>query len=76
MELLADIRSHLSEIASDPAGKVLDPRLLEKFDGQVTGVQPAVPSLAMVFAALNFIILTSCRIHPRGRQRCPHSSAG
>ena len=43
MDLVADIRSHISEVASDPAGKALDPRLLEKFDGQVTGVQPAVP---------------------------------
>ncbi|KAL8884018.1 MAG: hypothetical protein Q9215_007842 [Flavoplaca cf. flavocitrina] len=36
MDLIADIRSHISEVASDPAGKALDPRLLEKFDGQVT----------------------------------------
>ncbi|KAL8990489.1 MAG: hypothetical protein Q9169_008110, partial [Polycauliona sp. 2 TL-2023] len=36
MDLLADIRSHLTEVASDPTGKALDPRLLEKFDGQVT----------------------------------------
>ncbi|KAL8895328.1 MAG: hypothetical protein Q9192_003705 [Flavoplaca navasiana] len=43
MDLVADIRSHISEVALDPAGKALDPRLLEKFDGQVTGVQPAVP---------------------------------
>ncbi|KAL8668887.1 MAG: hypothetical protein Q9168_006496 [Polycauliona sp. 1 TL-2023] len=36
MDLLASIRSHLTEVVSDPTGKALDPRLLEKFDGQVT----------------------------------------
>ncbi|KAL8749350.1 MAG: hypothetical protein Q9199_007741 [Rusavskia elegans] len=36
MNLLGEIRSHLAEVASDPAGKALDLRLLEKFDGQVT----------------------------------------
>ncbi|KAL8853683.1 MAG: hypothetical protein Q9221_001494 [Calogaya cf. arnoldii] len=36
MDLLGEIQSHLTEVASDPAGKALDPRLLEKFDGQVT----------------------------------------
>ncbi|KAL8706682.1 MAG: hypothetical protein Q9201_000316 [Fulgogasparrea decipioides] len=36
MDLLHDIQSHLAEVAADPAGKVLDGRLLEKFDGQVT----------------------------------------
>ncbi|KAL8769240.1 MAG: hypothetical protein Q9209_004741 [Squamulea sp. 1 TL-2023] len=36
MDLLSDIQSHLEEVALDPAGKPLDARLLEKFDGQVT----------------------------------------
>ena len=42
MDLLADIQSHLAEVTLDPGGKPLDARLLEKFDGQVTGVQPAM----------------------------------
>ncbi|KAL8686848.1 MAG: hypothetical protein Q9224_005321 [Gallowayella concinna] len=36
MDLLSDIQSHLVEVALDPAGKALNARLLEKFDGQVT----------------------------------------
>ncbi|KAL8944134.1 MAG: hypothetical protein Q9216_000639 [Gyalolechia sp. 2 TL-2023] len=36
MDVINEIHSHLTEVASDPAGKVLDERLLEKFDGQVT----------------------------------------
>ncbi|KAL8732292.1 MAG: hypothetical protein Q9166_002864 [cf. Caloplaca sp. 2 TL-2023] len=36
MDLLSDIQSHLVEVAVDPAGKPLDAKLLEKFDGQVT----------------------------------------
>ncbi|KAL9004703.1 MAG: hypothetical protein Q9188_002478 [Gyalolechia gomerana] len=36
MEVINEIHSHLTEVASDPAGKTLDERLLEKFDGQVT----------------------------------------
>lgn len=44
MDLLSDIQSHLVEVALDPAGKLLDPRLLEKLDGQVTGAQPAMPT--------------------------------
>lgn len=43
MDLLENIHTHLAEVAADPAGKALDERLLEKFDGQVTGVQPAMP---------------------------------
>ena len=43
MDLVENIRDHLAEVAADPAGRILDTRLLEKFDGQVTGVHPAVP---------------------------------
>ncbi|KAL9595347.1 MAG: hypothetical protein Q9219_006501 [cf. Caloplaca sp. 3 TL-2023] len=36
MELIKSIREHLAEVAAEPATKILDDRLLEKFDGQVT----------------------------------------
>ncbi|KAL8798901.1 MAG: hypothetical protein Q9182_006301 [Xanthomendoza sp. 2 TL-2023] len=36
MDLLSEIQSHLVEVTLDPAGKVLNAGLLEKFDGQVT----------------------------------------
>lgn len=43
MDLLKQISVHLAEVAADPAVKTLDERLLEKLDGQVSGVQPAMP---------------------------------
>lgn len=42
MDILQQIRAHLSEVAADPT-RMFDTRLLEKFDGQVSGVQPAMP---------------------------------
>ena len=37
MDLLQEVQSHLGDVLT--TGKSLDVRLLEKFDGQVTGVQ-------------------------------------
>ncbi|KAL8663683.1 MAG: hypothetical protein Q9202_003629 [Teloschistes flavicans] len=42
MDLLRKLQSHLGEVLANPAGISLDETLLEKFDGQVTGVQPAM----------------------------------
>ncbi|KAI4136477.1 MAG: hypothetical protein L6R39_007766, partial [Caloplaca ligustica] len=36
MEVVDQIYAHLAEVTADPAGKGLNVRLLEKFDGQVT----------------------------------------
>lgn len=36
MEVINDIRYHLAGVFIDPSGKILDEKLLEKFDGQVT----------------------------------------
>lgn len=44
MDLLGMIQSHLDEVVASPAEISLDETLLEKFDGQVTGVQPAMLS--------------------------------
>lgn len=44
MDLVRKIQSHLSEAVANPAGISLDEILLEKFDGQVTGLQPAMLS--------------------------------
>ena len=40
--LVSDIQAHLAEVST--TGKELDERLLERFDGQVSGVQPAMPT--------------------------------
>ncbi|KAL8824882.1 MAG: hypothetical protein Q9170_008010 [Blastenia crenularia] len=44
MDLVKYLCDHLVEVATDPAGTFLDRKLLEKFDGQVTGVHPVAPT--------------------------------
>ncbi|KAL8919049.1 MAG: hypothetical protein Q9208_007015 [Pyrenodesmia sp. 3 TL-2023] len=36
MDILQPVRAHLVDVAADPAANILDVRLLEKFDGQVS----------------------------------------
>ncbi len=64
MDTLQQIRAHLADVAADPAANILDARLLEKFDGQVSGVQPAMPIFVTVFAAfLSHCLLSVVRGH-------------
>lgn len=76
MDILQQIRTHLVDVAADPAAKVLDVRLLEKFDGQVSGVQPAMPCFVTVLAAFSCKCLLSVPRNHRGiRKRCSHPPA-
>lgn len=75
MEVVDEIRSHLAEVFIDPVGKLLDEKLLEKFDGQVTGVHPAMPRFRKGLRSSNVTLLTVCRGHYRIGARQAHSAA-
>ncbi|KAL8810035.1 MAG: hypothetical protein Q9200_002910 [Gallowayella weberi] len=69
MDLLSDIQSHLVEVTLDPAGKALNAGLLEKFDGQVTGVQPAMPIFTQRSSQLSeVVLLTLAQLLPNLQQ--------
>lgn len=73
MDLLGDIRSHLAAVAADPAGNALDPRLLEKFDRQVTGVQPTMSNFRNDLCSYQ-PLCTDSRQNPSPRQTETSSS--